>query len=231
MVEIETGSKIPIWRTFWANSMACHRKATCHITGAATSRIQWQDPGATCHIAGCCHLANSMSWSKSHVSHCRVLPPGEFKCLISEPRATLQGAATWRIQCHVIPEPRATLHGAATWRIQCHDNRATCHIAGCCRLANSMPCHSRVTSHFAKCCHLANSMSWSQSHVPHQIFRVNEFYPPYWKSFFAVFFVFLIQLGLRRAAAFVSSSIHLFTEDFVVYNIYGSFMFINNMYY
>ena len=30
------------------------------------------------------------------------------------PRATLQGAATWRIQWHVIPEPRITLQGAAT---------------------------------------------------------------------------------------------------------------------
>ena len=28
--------------------------------------------------------------------------------------ATLQGAITWRIQCHVIPEPRATLQRAAT---------------------------------------------------------------------------------------------------------------------
>jgi len=35
-----------------------------------------------------------------------------------------------RIPWHVIPEPSATLQGAATWRIQCHDPRATCHIAG-----------------------------------------------------------------------------------------------------
>ena len=33
----------------------------------------------------------------------------------SEPPATLQGAATGRIQWHVIPEPRITLQGAATW--------------------------------------------------------------------------------------------------------------------
>jgi len=31
-----------------------------------------------------------------------------------------------RIQWHVIPELPATLQGAATWRIQCHDPRATC---------------------------------------------------------------------------------------------------------
>ena len=47
----------------WANSMACH-------------------PRATCHIAGCCHLANSMSWSQSYVSHCRVLPLGEVTVMI-----------------------------------------------------------------------------------------------------------------------------------------------------
>jgi len=67
--------------------------------------------------------------------------------VIPEPPATLQLAATWRIQCHdsratchiatgriqwhVIPEPRITLQGAATWWIHCHDSRATCHIAGC----------------------------------------------------------------------------------------------------
>jgi len=36
-----------------------------------------------------------------------------------------------RIQWHVILEPPDTLQGAATWRIQCHNSRATYHIAGC----------------------------------------------------------------------------------------------------
>jgi len=38
-------------------------------------------------------------------------------------------------------------------------------------------------------------------------------HPPYWKSFFAIFyfFGFLMQFGLWRAAAFVSSPIYLFT--------------------
>ena len=49
---------------------------------------------------------NGMS-SQSHVSHSRVLPLGEFTVTISEPHATLQGAVTWRIQCH----DRATLQG------------------------------------------------------------------------------------------------------------------------
>jgi len=43
-----------------------------------------------------------------------------------------------RIPWHIIPEPPATLQSAATWRILCHDLRATCHIAGCCHLVNSL---------------------------------------------------------------------------------------------
>jgi len=42
---------------------------------------------------------NGMS-SQSHVSHCRVLPLGEFTVMIPEPHATLQSAVTWRNQCH-----------------------------------------------------------------------------------------------------------------------------------
>jgi len=49
---------------------------------------------------------NGMS-SQSHVSHYRVLPLGEFTVTIPVPHATLQGAVTWRNQCH----DRATLHG------------------------------------------------------------------------------------------------------------------------
>jgi len=47
---------------------------------------------------------NGMS-SQSHLSHCRVLPLGEFTVTIQEPSATLQGAVTWR------NHDRATLQG------------------------------------------------------------------------------------------------------------------------
>ena len=47
---------------------------------------------------------NGMS-SQSHVSHCMVLPLGEFTVTIPERHATLQGAVTWRNQCR----DRATL--------------------------------------------------------------------------------------------------------------------------
>jgi len=40
--------------------------------------------------------------------------------------------------------------GVATWRIERHDTTATCHIAGCCHLANSMACRPGATCHSAK---------------------------------------------------------------------------------
>jgi len=45
--------------------------------------------------------------SQSHLPHCSVLPPGEFNVMIPELHVTLQGAVTWRNQCH----DRATLQG------------------------------------------------------------------------------------------------------------------------
>jgi len=114
----------------WANSMACH-------------------PRATYHIPGCCHLANSMSWSQSYVSHCRVLPLGEFTVMIPEPHATLHVAWGWRNQCH----DRATLQGVR---------------------------------------------------IPSAILKI-VFFLPYF-----IYFLFLMQFGLWRAAAFVSSPIRLF---------------------
>ena len=53
-----------------------------------------------------------------------------------------------RIHWHVILEPSATLQGAATWRIQCYDSRATYHIAVCCHLVNSL---SLLQSHMPHC--------------------------------------------------------------------------------
>jgi len=84
----------------WENSMARHPRSTCHIAGAATWQIQCHDPRSVSH---CSVLPpgefNGMS-SQSHVSDCRVLPLGKFTVMISESHATLQGAVTWRNQCH-----------------------------------------------------------------------------------------------------------------------------------
>jgi len=47
----------------WANSMACHSRATYHI-------------------AGCCHLVNSLSLFHSHMPHCSVQSPDEINVVI-----------------------------------------------------------------------------------------------------------------------------------------------------
>jgi len=55
---------------------------------------------------------------------------GRIQChVISKPRITLQGAALLPLGefTATIPEPRATLQGAVTWRNQCHD-RATLQV-------------------------------------------------------------------------------------------------------
>jgi len=86
--------------------------------------------------------------SQSHISHCRVLPLGEFTVTIPEPHATLQGAVIWRNQCH----DRATLQGVR---------------------------------------------------IPSAILKIVL-------RHILCFFWFLMQFRLLRAAAFVSSPIHLF---------------------
>ena len=124
--------------------------------------------------------------SQIHLPHCRVLPPGEFNVMIPELRVTLQGAATGRIQWHVIPEPCITLQGAATWWIHCDNSRATCHIAGCSYLAKSM----------SWLCHIAGCKN-SIRHTENRFFC------------HILFFLFLMQFRLWREAAFVSFPIHL----------------------
>jgi len=96
-----------------------------------------------------------------------------------------------RIQWHVIRQPRVTLQGAATWWIHCHDSRAACHTTGC--------------------SHLTKSMSWS-CHIAgckNSIWHIENRFSPYF-----IFFLFLMQFRLWWAAAFVSSPIHLFHNDY-----------------
>jgi len=122
MVKIETTCRIPIWRTFgripWhvipelrvtlqgaaTRRIQRHVIPEPHITlqCAATWRIQCYDPRATCHIAGCCHranstacqpratyhiagcchLVNSLSLFQSHMPHFRVQSTGEMNVMI-----------------------------------------------------------------------------------------------------------------------------------------------------
>ena len=69
-VEMENRCRIPIWRTFVR--MTCHPRATYHIAGCchlmnSLSRFQ-----SHCHIAGCSHLTKSMSRS-CHIAGVRIL--------------------------------------------------------------------------------------------------------------------------------------------------------------
>jgi len=139
----------------WANSMACHPRATyhiaecchlvnslswfyshnatCHIAGCC-HRVNSMacHPRATYHIAGCCHLVNSLSWFQSYMPYCRVLLPGEFNDMsshsyVSRCRVGLLPLGEFTV---MVSKPHATSQGAATWWIQCHDTSVTCHIAG-----------------------------------------------------------------------------------------------------
>ena len=76
----------------WANFMACH-------------------PRVTCHIAGCCNLTNSVSWSQNCVSHCRVLPPGEFNGMSSQRHVSHCRVLPLGEFTVMIPKPHATLQG------------------------------------------------------------------------------------------------------------------------
>jgi len=82
-------------------------------TAAIRSKIE---PGVKFQYGGRLGEFHGMS-SQSNLPHCRVLALGEFTFMIPETHATLQGAVTWRNQCH----DRATLHGviipSATFKI------------------------------------------------------------------------------------------------------------------
>jgi len=89
----------------------------------------------------------------------------------------------------VVPKLRVTLQGAATWWIHCHDSRATCHIAGCSHHDEIIRPNVVIVLHCS-----------CKNYIRHIENRVAIFY----------FFCFLMQFGLWRTAAFVSSPIHLF---------------------
>ena len=100
----------------------------------------------------------------------------------------IEDAATERIQRHVIPEPRITLQGAATWWIHCHVPRFTephATLQGAVTWRNQW--HDRATLQGVR--------------IPSAILKIVFRH--------ILFFWFLMQFRLWRAAAFVSSPIHL----------------------
>ena len=63
VVKIETRCRIPIWQTFGRMQRNVSIEPRTTLQGAATWWIHCHDSRGTCHIAGCSHLAKSMSWS------------------------------------------------------------------------------------------------------------------------------------------------------------------------
>ena len=61
--------RIPIWRTFGRIPWHVIPEPPATLQGAATWWIHWHDSRATYHIAGCSHLAKSMSWL-CHIAGC-----------------------------------------------------------------------------------------------------------------------------------------------------------------
>jgi len=70
VVEIETRCRIPIWQTFWQIQWHVIPEPRITLQGAATWWIRCHNSRATCHIAGCSHLAKSMSLS-CHIAGCK----------------------------------------------------------------------------------------------------------------------------------------------------------------
>jgi len=70
MVRIETRCRIPIWRTFGRIPWHVIPEPRITLQGAATWWIHCHDSSATCHIAGCSHLAKSMSLL-CHIAGCK----------------------------------------------------------------------------------------------------------------------------------------------------------------
>jgi len=138
---------------FSANSGPIWIKFRRLVQNDVSTAVMWSKskPDVEFQYGKCLAEFHGMS-SQSHVSHCRELPLGEFTVMIPE----------------------------------------LCYIAGC--------------------SHLAKSMSWS-CHIAgcnNSIRHIENRFSPYF-----VFFLFLVQFGLWRAAAFVSSPIHLLLSKFV----------------
>jgi len=111
--KIQDGWDPPSWKWTWLYFFSaeggpiwiiCRRL----LQNDMSTAVMWSksEPGVEFQYGERLGKFNGIS-SQNHVSHCRVLPLGEFTITIPEPHATLQGAVIWRNQCH----DRATLQG------------------------------------------------------------------------------------------------------------------------
>ena len=90
VAKMETRSRILIWRTFGRIQWHVIPEPPVTLQGGATWWVQCRDPWATCHIAGCYHWANSLSWFQSRIAACCHLA----NSMTCHPRVTLQGRLT-----------------------------------------------------------------------------------------------------------------------------------------
>jgi len=106
---IQDGWDPPSWKSTWRHFFCC--RGWSDLDKISQTGTEWHiDCGDVWKwkpnvVGGRLGEFNGMS-SQSHVSHCRVLPLGEFTVTIPEPHATLQGAVTWRNQCRDVPHCR-----------------------------------------------------------------------------------------------------------------------------
>jgi len=127
----------------------------------------------TCHIAGCWHLANSITCHPRTLCHCSVLPPGELTDMPSHTHVkhrkllllckfNVMWCHRHKPHCRVLPpgefdvmiaQQRSTLQCAAVWWTERYVIREprTWHTAGCWQLANSMTCHPRMVKEWSSC--------------------------------------------------------------------------------
>jgi len=100
--------------------------------------------------------------SQSHLPHCGVLPPANSTAC--HPRATYHTAGC----CHLtfgeftvmIPEPHATLQGAVTWRNQCHDRATLQGVIILSTILKILFRHNLFFCFFFKCSSLGFDKRW-----------------------------------------------------------------------
>ena len=102
---------------------------------------------------------------------------------------------------------KSDMADVSTNSLACHP-RATCHIAGCCHLANSMTCHPRATLQ-----DMPTATRWIHCHDPRATCHIAGCQNSicYIENRFSPYFVCFLNAvwALTSGAAFVSSSIGL----------------------
>jgi len=106
----------------------------------------------------------------------RRLVQNDISTAVIWPKSKPEFQYSGRIKWYVISEPRITLQGAATWLIHCHVPRATCHIAGC---KNSIRhIENRFSPYFIFCLFFKCSLGFDERQLSYRL-RYTCFSWPY----------------------------------------------------